>query len=197
MIIFLNGASSSGKTTLVRALQSKWDSPLIYLSVDTVISQLPFQYTDTGSKADSGFPLSQSHDNGKLNTIIGIGEHGLRLNNLAASNARLTAESGYDLVIDYVLLSKEMLEPFRKELAQLEVYFIGVMCEEGELERRNEDRTDRPSGLSCAQQKSIHFCNDLYDFVIDSAKDSAEVLALSILQRLKQDKITIGIGCDN
>ena len=58
MIVFLNGASSSGKTSLARALQANWSEPLLYWSLDMVIAQLPFAYTGKGAHAQEGFEVT-------------------------------------------------------------------------------------------------------------------------------------------
>jgi len=42
-IIFLNGTSSSGKTSIARALQKSLDEPYLYLSVDSFLDMLPEQ----------------------------------------------------------------------------------------------------------------------------------------------------------
>ncbi|MEM9624516.1 MAG: hypothetical protein AAF993_22945, partial [Pseudomonadota bacterium] len=64
MIFFINGASCTGKTSLARALQDQWlgPSPLLYWSLDRIISQLPFQFTGAGLQAVKGFPLITDAD---------------------------------------------------------------------------------------------------------------------------------------
>ncbi len=54
-IVILNGTSSSGKTTLVRAMQAVWDGPLLHVGLDHVISMLPFAYTGDGQHAAVGY----------------------------------------------------------------------------------------------------------------------------------------------
>ena len=92
MIIFLNGASSSGKTSLARALQEAWDGPLIYWSLDHVISQLPFSYTGEGEYSKEGFEL--------VSTAIVAREHGYALNDLSAAYIGQIRGLGYDIVVD-------------------------------------------------------------------------------------------------
>jgi chloramphenicol 3-O phosphotransferase len=40
-VIFLNGTSSAGKTTLARAIQDESDTPFVYWGVDTLFSLVP------------------------------------------------------------------------------------------------------------------------------------------------------------
>ena len=39
-VIVLNGPSSSGKTSLARAMQAVWHGPLLHIGLDTVIGML-------------------------------------------------------------------------------------------------------------------------------------------------------------
>jgi chloramphenicol 3-O phosphotransferase len=45
-IIYLNGPSSAGKTTLARALQERLPEPYLYLSIDTLIELMPSKLND-------------------------------------------------------------------------------------------------------------------------------------------------------
>jgi len=57
-IIVLNGTSSSGKTTLVRAMQSAWPRPLLHIGLDHFINMLPFAYTASESAPPMGINSS-------------------------------------------------------------------------------------------------------------------------------------------
>ena len=54
MILMLNGASSSGKTALARALQLQWLGPLLHLGTDTAIGMLPASYVGMKPSAREG-----------------------------------------------------------------------------------------------------------------------------------------------
>ena len=45
-IIFLNGVSSSGKTTLAKSLQERLTEPFFWLASDTFIGMLPEKYNN-------------------------------------------------------------------------------------------------------------------------------------------------------
>ncbi len=40
-IIYINGPSSSGKTTLAKALQQEFDQPFLHIGIDRVIGMMP------------------------------------------------------------------------------------------------------------------------------------------------------------
>jgi chloramphenicol 3-O phosphotransferase len=194
LIIFLNGASSAGKSSIVRELQSRWNGPLIYLSLDAVISQMPFQYTGDGALSEKGFPLIQQKVNGKTCVKAMSGEYGYKLNEIYALHAKATVEAGFDVVIDYVLLDKEMLSPFKYAFIDLEVCFVGVRCDSEELNRRNLMREDRIDGLSVAQDNTIHFCQNAYDLTVNSTNDYAGLLSQIIMDHVSEKTIGHGIS---
>jgi chloramphenicol 3-O phosphotransferase len=194
MIVFINGASSCGKTSLARELQSRWPSPLIYLSLDDVISQLPFKFTGFGANASEGFELVQRRKSCETVSEVRIGRHGQNVNALAAAHAASVAALGYDLVIDYVLLQPSMLEPFAAALSQRPLLFVGLICAESELTARQASREDRAPGLAQAQMSLVHFCRHLYDLELDSTHSSAQHLADRVLARLAERPTACGFS---
>lgn len=176
MIIVINGASSSGKTSLARALQDAWEGPLLYWSLDHVISQLPFAYTGEGEHSAEGFEL--------LNSEIVARQHGYILNELSAGYVGQVGRLGYDLVVDYVFLDETMLRPFAESLREIEICFVGVDCREDIISKRNEARKDRAKGISKMQRQNVHFCRTLYDIELDSTHSLPAVLAEKILEYL-------------
>ena len=176
MIIFLNGASSSGKTCLARALQDVWDGPLIYWSLDHVISQLPFSYTGKGEYSREGFEL--------VDSAIVVRDHGYALNDLSATYVRQLSTLEYDIVVDYVLLDEAMLSPFEDNFREIEVCFVGVDCRADVISRRNEAREDRAPGLSILQRQNVHFCRSRYNLELDSSEKSPQALAQTLLDHI-------------
>jgi len=52
LVIFLNGTSSSGKTTIAKALQSKLEEPFMIVSLDTYLNQLSKEVLDKSGRFD-------------------------------------------------------------------------------------------------------------------------------------------------
>ncbi len=194
MIIFLNGASSTGKTALARSLQAAWRKPLLYWSLDAVISQMPFKYTGHGSKAEEGFPLVVSDVPDGQEAGIFAGVHGEELNDLSSKYVKVLSDAGYDVVVDYVLLDEAILRPFECSLFNTEVLFVGLTCDPDILLQRNQSREDRALGLSVNQQGKIHFCRSQYDLELDSTRLKPDALAQEILAHLKETPATKGFG---
>lgn len=182
MIILINGPSSSGKTFLARALQERWRDPLIYCSLDQVISQLPFSYTGSGENALDGFPIVEGRVLAK--------QHGYALNEIFCDHLLNLDAAGYDVVVDYVMLDARMFEAFKVVFQKADVFFVGLTCDAEILDQRNRERSDRVPGLSLKQYEDIHFCRSHYDLEVDSTKTSSNGLALSILSAAKKKDFT-------
>jgi chloramphenicol 3-O phosphotransferase len=156
MIILLNGASSSGKTTLARALQAKWDSPLLHLGIDTTIGMLPAAYVGMGPRSCEGFEFYYDADDRGPVVRVRSGPVARKLGASIARTVALLAAEGHDLVLDYVILETKDLVPFLQELGPFRVYFVGVRCDLGTLEARELSRGDRMLNLARPQHGAVH-----------------------------------------
>lgn len=151
-IILLNGASSSGKSLLARALQSRLDRPFWHISIDHL------------------------RDSGVLPTArIKGGEFDWRAMRdaffLGFERSLLAyVESGNDLVVEHIMESEDWLLRLADTLAGQDVFFVGVHCPLDELERRERARGDRPAGDARRDYFRIHsYC--LYDLEVDGTHD--------------------------
>lgn len=62
-IIYLNGPSSSGKTTLAKALQYAFEEPFLHVGIDKIIGWMPEKVNDwTGGEALIGYSWKKSED---------------------------------------------------------------------------------------------------------------------------------------
>lgn len=154
-ILFLNGTSSSGKTTVARAFQRLWHEPTLYASIDSFI----FMFADHVLKDDelrreSLWPL--------------ISAFNKSLPNVAAT--------GFPIVVDYVMEARQWLEECLVSLEEYDVYFVGVKCPLEELERREIARGDRQVGFARWQYDRVHKYG-AYDLEIDTFANSPEECA--------------------
>ncbi|WP_070971180.1 phosphotransferase-like protein [Vibrio sonorensis] len=122
MVIFLNGTTSSGKTSLSKALQNASSEFLLHVSVDNFLSQISEK--DMGNQAlmAEAFP----------NIVKGF-----------HASAAATARAGNKLVVDYVLQDQVWLEDCVNAFKGLDVLFVGVHCPLEILEQREKERGDR------------------------------------------------------
>jgi chloramphenicol 3-O phosphotransferase len=151
-IIFLNGTSSSGKSSIAGQLLLMLDPPHFHMSVDAINSMRAKQKTrdldDAGLKAVLARTRAGFH-----RAVAGM------------------AEAGNDVIADHVLSEPWRLRDCLEVMAGYRVVFVGVRCSPAELERRERERGDRPSGVALAQQAQVH-AHGLYDIECDTTAAS-------------------------
>jgi len=159
-IIFLNGASSSGKSSIARELLEVMPGPYFHLPVDAfngmrakrrTLELRPVELTAVLARTRAGFHRA------------------------AAGMAR----AGNDIIVDHVLSEPWRLLDCLEVMKGLDVVFVGVRCPAAELTRREQARGDRDPGTAAAQQERVHEHGD-YDLECDTASTSARDCALAI-----------------
>jgi chloramphenicol 3-O phosphotransferase len=174
-IIFLNGASSSGKTSISKELLAQLGSAYWYLSIDDFMDGINQGYLNMYPKL-----LDDTIENLKmLENIIGP-----QIVTLFHYTISFFVETGKNIVIDHVLSEKSYLVECLTLFKGHEIYFIGVHCPLDELEIREIARGDRPVGLTRSQYYKVHNHGE-YDLEVytdkmnphDCAKKIAEIIA--------------------
>ncbi|HTM79338.1 MAG TPA: AAA family ATPase, partial [Devosia sp.] len=137
-IIFIHGASSSGKSTLARRLQATIDQPFWHISIDHLrdagvlpsarIASGEFKWRDMRRQFFDGFHHT-----------------------LAAY-----AQAGNNLIVEHILDTPDWHADLARLLAPFDVFFVGVHCSLAELSRREAARGDREVGSAERDYHSIH-----------------------------------------
>lgn len=181
-VIFLNGCSSAGKSSLARALQHLSPTPLLHLGVDWVVAMLPAAYRDFGAHAARGYYTVKAGSNAHGPTMhIAKGPLSERAFAVLPSIAKVLVDAGNDLIIDEVLLEEESFEAYRASLCHTTLYFIGVMCDLSVMQEREILRQDRLVGMAADQVTRVHKAKHPYDLIVDTTCQSAFACAREIL----------------
>jgi chloramphenicol 3-O phosphotransferase len=172
-IIFLNGTSSSGKTTLLKALQNHLQEPYLDMGIDRFIWMLPSRYLDRPLWDDV---LGKALQSGPVGLVLFSGMH----HAIAAASQR-----GNNVVADHVFVEKAWVEECANLFAGMNAYLIGLHCPLEILEQRELDRKDRTLGQARAQFDVIHKYSTAYDLQVDTSLLNPEQCAQQIIERLK------------
>lgn len=171
-VIFLNGCTSSGKSSIAIALQAKLTTPYLRMGIDDAFATVPLKYHQN----PDGFYFDRD-ERGLVRLNMGpVGQAALRAHRLAATAA---ARSGANIILDEVLLSRDMLADWIELLEGLNVFMVGVRCELDELERREVARGDRVAGQARGQFELVH-ADVVYDIEVETTKSGAETSAAEI-----------------
>jgi chloramphenicol 3-O phosphotransferase len=171
-IIVINGVSSSGKTSILRALQGMQDKPWLDMGIDRFIFMLPKRYLDRPLWDDVLGKASES------------GATGQRLVSAMHHAIAAAASTGFDIVADHVLVESAWVEECTRLFAGRPAYLVGIRCPLEILEERERARKDRTLGQARAQFDVIHrYCR--YDLEVDTSNFTPEECAAQIIARLE------------
>lgn len=163
-IILLNGASSSGKSSIGRALQQTFADPWFFFPVDALGAMRSTEHTR---------PL----DAGEIDVMLRRTRCGYHRAVAALASA------GNDVIMDYPLSEPWRLADLLDVLAPYDVTLVDVHCSADELERRERTRSDRPVGLALSQVRV--FEHDERDVAVDTTTTSSGACATIIASEME------------
>lgn len=153
-ILLLNGAPSSGKTTLAEAIQQQCPVPLFHRSLDDFLA---------------GYLPEVRH------TVPGLFDRVLA-GYLGA--LRELATAGIDLVAEAVIVPERVVQ-YVEAFAGCSVLLVGVRCPLAVAVERERARTDRPGGPLDLDVPWFETVHDLpYDVEVDTADSLAFAAAV-------------------
>ena len=170
-ILLLNGASSSGKTSIVRALQMELPDAYLDAGLDRFLWMLPGRYLQ--------LPLWDD----VLGLATTAGETGHRLVLGMHRAIAALSRAGNCVVADHVLVEPAWVNDCAAVLADLPAWLIGVRCPLPVLVERERSRGDRTLGQAAAQHDRVH-AHGVYDLEVDTSLLNPEECALVIQQAI-------------
>lgn len=181
-IIILNGTSSSGKTSIVRALQDCFEEPFLDAGIDKFIWMLPHRYLDR--------PLWDE----VLGLATQAGPLGHRLISSMHRAIAALSMAGNHVVADHVLVERRWLVECAELFCHLPAFFVGVRCPLEVLECREAARHDRTLGQARAQYPLVH-AHGIYDLEVNTSQHTAEECAAQIKRYLREGNAPSAFKC--
>ena len=159
-ILLLNGASSSGKTSILHALQDLMQEPYLEAGIDKFIFMLPQRYLER--------PL--------WDDVLGLatcaGETGRSLVHGMHRAIHALSQAGCNVLADHVLVEPAWVQDCAGLFRELPAYLVGVRCPLEVLVERERSRKNRTLGQAAAQFGPVH-ADCTYDLEVDSARYTA------------------------
>jgi chloramphenicol 3-O phosphotransferase len=159
-LIFLNGTSSAGKTSIAKAFQRLHVEPCLYASVDAFI----FMFADHVRANDA---MRRK----VLPPVISAFHRSLPM----------LAACGFPVIVDHVIESRKWVVECANALAGLHAYFVGVHCPLEVLEERERKRGDRQIGFARWQFERVHTYGE-YDLTLDTSVLSPDQCAERLIE---------------
>jgi chloramphenicol 3-O phosphotransferase len=167
-IIFLNGTSSSGKTSIAEELLVQLPTPYFYIPFDAINAMRSRSRTRELEDVAREAVLDRT-----------------RLGHLHAVASM--AKEGNDVIVDQVLSRRSWFLDCIRVFNGFDVLFVGVRCSLPELERRESLRGDRDKGQAARQFPSVHEYGT-YDVECDTESASPAACASSIVEALTSER---------
>lgn len=161
-IIYLNGVTSSGKTSIVEALQARRDVFFYVVANDLFQEMIGEDYL----KEDYWKYLGE---------VIIMMYH----------TAKLFSDLGQNVIIDGILVEREGVSPHYMRMKEIlrdsPLDIVDVFCPLEICRQRNIDRGDR-YGTQSEEQSELMAANIQYSLRVDTSKLSPEECAQAILK---------------
>jgi chloramphenicol 3-O phosphotransferase len=168
-VIVLNGGSSSGKSSIARALQDVLTGVWLTFGTDTLAEALPGR----GEDPRSGLVLEPD---GTVTVTPGF----RAIEEIWYQGLAAMASRGARLILDEVFLAGGAgQQRFRALLGGLDVLWAGVRCDPLVAAGREAGRPDRVPGMAVSQAVAVHQ-GVVYDVEVDTTGSAAIVCARQI-----------------
>jgi chloramphenicol 3-O phosphotransferase len=173
-VVVLNGGSSSGTSTLARALQEILPGTWLTFGVDTFIEALP-------GRGDS--PRSGIGYDADGTVLLSVGF--TRLEDAWYAGLGAMARSGADIILDEALLSGSAGQRrLQAAFGAATLLWVGVRCDPEVAAAREAARGDRIPGMARQQAARVH-AGVAYDLEVDTTSRSPEDCARAVADFLE------------
>lgn len=185
--IILNGASSSGKSSIAKELQKRLHEPYLIMSVDHFFCTSPdyfFKYDPWMYDTDIPYSNSLTHPTDDPD-FIRLMDCFPRIISGFHHSIRSMLDAGNNVIVDHGFHRLAWMRECLDVLQDNDICLIKVTCHPDTLVRRERKRGDRPIGMALYQESVVHR-HVVYDLVVDTtslkAKESAEMILSHIGQ---------------
>lgn len=172
-VIVLNGVSSSGKSSIARALQAQFPDAWLTMRIDDLIAAMP----EWIMNRVAGIAFEPD---GRVR----VGEEFTRLERAWMRGVAAMAQAGAGVIVDDVWLGGAASQTrWRAALGDLATLWVGVHCDPAVLAERERARGDRIVGMAADQLPLVH-AGVSYDLEVNTTDHSPGQCADLVLARL-------------
>lgn len=177
MLLFLNGTSSSGKSSISAELIKQKEIPFYHVSIDDFFMNyndfINHKFPDEPVREIDHLVVSEILDDSIVSVYY--------------STIKLLSEMGFNVIVDTVFDNDKRFNEFLDHFADRITLFVGVLCSRKELIRREQARGDRQIGLVDAQF-DIVYRFDEYDLEVNTEELTPAECAEQIFNYIKSNQ---------
>ena len=186
-IIFLNGTSSAGKTTLAYELQERFEIPFNHVGLDQFRDGLPDKFrglnAPAGSNGERGLNVVPETNCQQPYTRVTFGIDGKKMLKGMRRAMAAMVKSGNNIIVDDIILEPEFLNDYLEVFAPFDVYFVGVRCPKTVINDREQARPGRFPGTAVGHFDVCHQ-HDCYDVEVDTSVSTPTFCAEKIVEHM-------------
>lgn len=177
MIILLNGASCSGKTTLARAVQAAMPEPYLHIALDYFEAMQP------------------ERDGRRINVFYGqrtfsddYAERGPDFLPVMHQCIRAFADEGANAVVEHMFTKRRWLKDVVERLGDAPVLFVGVDCPLATLREREASRPNAYPGQAEEHHRKLAGLHreGVHDLDLDTAAMDPEACVRALRERIEK-----------
>lgn len=193
-IILLNGASSSGKSSIARGLQRLLEPPHLFAGIDSFTPMLrpdghmgmDWRLRTNANAGGPESPMRWAFPEQEGDPVsIEFGDAGHRLIYGMHRALAALAHAANDVIFEHALLYPNWRDDLLAALNGLDVYLVGVRCPIDVIEQRERARGDRVVGQARGHYEAVH-AGMSYDIEIDTSTVMAQAAAKAIAGHLSE-----------
>ncbi|MDB4967331.1 MAG: chloramphenicol phosphotransferase [Myxococcales bacterium] len=186
-VIVLNGPSVSGKSSIQKALQARFEEPYLAMGIDSIlVGMMPARYFagPTLDRKEVMWADPSTDATGAPLFELRFGPTGRRV--VAGMHEAIAAfaRQGNPVIVDHILYERGWVRELADALAGLTAYFVGVRIPLRVLEERERARATSPAGHARSHYETVH-AHGVYDLEVDTSRASADQCAATIIEYVR------------
>jgi chloramphenicol 3-O phosphotransferase len=188
-IIILNGPSSVGKSSIMKAFQAKEAKPWLSIGIDNFfVAVLPpkFYLEDKPEHRLVMHGVASQDKEGKLFTLE-VGAEGQKVIKGMHQAIAAYAHTGNNVIVDYIKYEDAWIPDLKEALRGVKVIWIGVTAPLEIIQQREKTRGTSPEGHARSHYNTVHQRMN-YDLMLDTSVLTPEQSADQIIKLLKDKK---------
>jgi chloramphenicol 3-O phosphotransferase len=184
-VIILNGPSSVGKSSIIKAFQAQQKSPWLATGIDHLyVGVIPPHWLDDKPEHHAIMTIKTTEDQEGKTVHAVFGPEGRKVIKGMHRAIAAYAQAGNNVIVDYIKYEPEWLEDFQKALNGIKTMWVKVTAPLDTIIKREKERGTSPEGHARSHYHTVHE-NMPYNLTVNTDKLTPDESAQKISAALK------------
>jgi chloramphenicol 3-O phosphotransferase len=185
-VIIVNGTSAVGKTSIIKAFQTKQSTPWLSIGIDNFfVGVIPpkFYLEDKPEHRLVMHGVASEDKEGKLFTLE-IGPEGQKIIKGMHRSIAEYARAGNNIIVDYIKYDPAWIADLQESLRGIKIIWVGVTASLEAIQKREKERGTSPEGHARSIYSTVHQ-GITYDLMLNTDALTPEQSADKIIELMK------------